>query len=74
MTWVSKCSVLFPFYTVVLVFMFSVLSILLCGLVSICVICPFYTVMWVGWCLCSIHLLHCAVGCSVFVFYVPSTL
>ena len=70
--------------------MFSVSSTLCGGLVSICVLCPFYAVMWVGWCkvffspfytvlwvggyLFSVSLLHCYVGWSVFVFWVPSTL
>ena len=36
--------------------------------------CPFYTVVWVGWYFCLVSFLHCVVGWSVFVFYVPSTL
>ena len=38
----------------------------------VCVLCPFYTVLWVG--LCSVSLLHCVVDWSVIVFCVPSTL
>ena len=37
-----------------------------------CVLCPFYTLLWVGW--CSVSLLHCVVGWSVFMLSVPSTL
>ena len=56
-----------------LVFLFSVLSTLCCGLVSICVLCPFYSVLWVGLCfvLCVLSTLCCW---SVFVLCVPSTL
>ena len=55
-----------------LVFVFCVFSTLCCGLVSVCVLFPFYAVMWVGRCLCSGSLQRCdVVG---FVFYVPSML
>ena len=57
-----------------LLFDFCVPSILCCGLVSVCVLCPFYTVLLVGQCLCSASLLHCVVGWLVFVLCVPSTL
>ena len=53
---------------------FCVPSTLCCWLVSVYVKCPFYTVVWVGQCLCSVSLLHCVVGWSVIVFCVPSTL
>ena len=69
--------VLYPFFT-------------LLWLVSIHVLCPFYTVFLVGWSflfcvpstpcfvvswpLCSVSLLHCVLGWLVFVFCVPSSL
>ena len=56
------------------VFVFCIPSSLCCGLVSVYVLCPFYTVLWVDWCLFSVSLLRCVVGWSVFVFCVPSTL
>ena len=49
-------------------------STLCCGLVGVCVLYPFYSVLWVDLCLCSVSLLHCLVGWLVFVFCVPSTL
>ena len=73
MLWVGLCSVSF-IHCVVSWFVFCVPSTLFCGLVCVCVLCPFYTVLWVGQCLCSLSLLRCDVGRSVFVFCVPSTL
>ena len=52
------------------VIVFCVPSTLCCGLVG--VLCPFYTVLWVG--LCYVSLLHCVVGWFVIVFCVPSKL
>ena len=49
---------------------FCVPSTMCFGLVS--VLCPFYTVLWVG--LCSVSLLHTVVGWSVFLFFFPYTL
>ena len=53
---------------------FCVPSTLCCGLICDCVLCPFYTVLWVCLCLCYVSLLHCVVGRLVFVFCVPYTL
>ena len=54
-------------------FVFDVSSTLCCWLGDVCVLCLLYTVLWVG-VLCSVSLLHCVVGWSVFVFCVPSSL
>ena len=45
---------------------FYVPSMLCYGLIRVCVLYPFYTVLWVGQCLCSMSLLNCNVVWLVF--------